>query len=128
MVSHSDKARNMKISKTGFTQQIRELTLTKYNDVCACCGYADRAMLEFDHIIPRSKNGPHTLENCQVLCHCCNQKKGETTIAFQAKEQNWHLTMFEIMQTRNEAWIALDWKLPEQTFPKVKRIRKIHRS
>ena len=44
---------------------------------CAICGatHKDR-LLDVDHIIPRSKGGPSTFENLQVLCSKCNRAKG----------------------------------------------------
>jgi ATP adenylyltransferase len=44
---------------------------------CAICGatHKDR-LLDVDHIIPRSKGGPSTFENLQVLCSKCNRSKG----------------------------------------------------
>lgn len=44
---------------------------------CAICGatHKDR-MLDVDHIIPRSKGGPSTFDNLQVLCSKCNRAKG----------------------------------------------------
>jgi hypothetical protein len=35
-----------------------------------------RCHIEYDHIIPRSKGGPNTVENIQILCRMCNLKKG----------------------------------------------------
>lgn len=43
---------------------------------CVQCGY-EGPYLEFDHIIPRSKGGPSTVENIQLLCRICNLKKGD---------------------------------------------------
>lgn len=43
---------------------------------CVQCGY-EGPYLEFDHIIPRSKSGPNTVENIQLLCRMCNLKKGD---------------------------------------------------
>lgn len=53
---------------------------------CQACGvdtpeelrgtYEDSAP-ELDHIIPVSKGGLHTIENCQCLCRACNQAKSD---------------------------------------------------
>ena len=45
------------------------------NFTCVKCG--TRRYLSIDHIIPKSKGGKTTLENCQTLCRHCNSKKGE---------------------------------------------------
>ena len=37
-------------------------------------------MLEIDHVWPRSKGGPDTLENSQLLCRHCNSLKGTGTM------------------------------------------------
>ena len=36
--------------------------------------------LEIDHVWPRSKGGPDTLENSQLLCRHCNGLKGTGTM------------------------------------------------
>jgi HNH endonuclease len=43
---------------------------------CRMCGYAD-PYIEFDHILPRSKGGPNTIDNIQLLCRGCNRKKSD---------------------------------------------------
>lgn len=44
------------------------------NFTCQLCG--SRRFLTIDHIIPESKGGETTMENCQTLCNSCNSKKG----------------------------------------------------
>jgi 5-methylcytosine-specific restriction endonuclease McrA len=46
---------------------------------CQYCGVQTRD-LTVDHIIPRSKNGPHTWENLVSACRQCNHRKGGKTI------------------------------------------------
>jgi 5-methylcytosine-specific restriction endonuclease McrA len=50
------------------------------NFTCQYCGVQTRD-LTLDHIIPRSKNGPHTWENLVSACRHCNHRKGGKTIA-----------------------------------------------
>lgn len=42
------------------------------------CFYCREKMdkLEFDHIFPISRGGPHTPENLTLACGTCNKKKG----------------------------------------------------
>lgn len=45
---------------------------------CAYCGdHRDR--LSIDHIVPRSRGGQTTFENCVAACKACNLKKGGRT-------------------------------------------------
>ncbi len=41
-------------------------------------GKAFEVMLTQDHIIPKSKGGPHTVENLQTMCGLCNRDKDST--------------------------------------------------
>ena len=45
---------------------------------CAYCG-SPRYRLSIDHIIPRSRGGKTTFENCVAACKGCNLKKGGRT-------------------------------------------------
>ena len=42
---------------------------------CVKCG--GREKLEFDHIIPLSKEGSNTVRNIELLCEKCNRTKGD---------------------------------------------------
>lgn len=52
--------------------------------VCGCelvqpvCGQQPASnWFTVDHVIPRSRGGPDSLENCRPACHRCNQDKGD---------------------------------------------------
>jgi len=45
---------------------------------CAYCG-TPRDRLSIDHIIPRSRGGKTSFENCVTACKSCNLKKGGRT-------------------------------------------------
>ncbi len=42
---------------------------------CVTCGSSDN--IQFDHVLPFSKGGAHTLENLQLLCQNCNLRKSD---------------------------------------------------
>ena len=47
---------------------------------CQYCGHAPgRGNLTVDHILPRSRGGPTSWENCVAACTHCNQRKGNRT-------------------------------------------------
>ena len=43
---------------------------------CAYCG-SNKFRLTIDHIIPKSKGGKSTFENCVAACKPCNTRKGD---------------------------------------------------
>ena len=53
------------------------------NGQCAYCGSAVPARLcpsdprGFDHVLPRSKGGQHTVSNLVVCCRSCNERKAD---------------------------------------------------
>ena len=45
---------------------------------CAGCGHHFQARnLTIDHVVPSSKGGSRDISNLQLLCHACNQLKGD---------------------------------------------------
>lgn len=55
----------------------RREVLRRDNHACQYCGSTKR--LTLDHVLPRSRGGPHTWDNVVTACERCNQKKGDRT-------------------------------------------------
>ena len=47
---------------------------------CQYCG-RQTSQLTIDHIVPRSRGGPHSWENLVTACPQCNRRKGGRTLA-----------------------------------------------
>jgi 5-methylcytosine-specific restriction endonuclease McrA len=41
------------------------------------CQYCGRAAENLDHVVPRSRRGPHTWDNVVASCRSCNARKGD---------------------------------------------------
>ena len=40
------------------------------------CAYCARRADTIDHVVPRSRGGGHTWENCVAACRLCNSREG----------------------------------------------------
>ncbi|MHB1811993.1 MAG: RNA-guided endonuclease IscB [Thermoplasmataceae archaeon] len=58
--------------------EIREYLLEKFHRTCVYCGKTG-VPLEVEHLTPRSRDGPDTVNNLAISCHNCNQKKNNLT-------------------------------------------------
>jgi hypothetical protein len=58
------------------TRVMRQVVWERDGGRCAECG--STFDLQYDHIIPVAMGGAHTVENLQILCSLCNQRKGKT--------------------------------------------------
>ncbi|MDD4933998.1 MAG: RNA-guided endonuclease IscB, partial [Methylacidiphilaceae bacterium] len=66
--------------------EVREYLLEKWGRKCAYCG-AENTPLEIDHIHPRSRGGSDRVSNLAIVCHDCNQAKGNRPLEeFLARE------------------------------------------
>lgn len=54
-------------------QSVKDAVWNRDKGRCVECGSQEN--LEFDHIIPHSKNGANTYRNVQLLCQDCNRSK-----------------------------------------------------
>jgi 5-methylcytosine-specific restriction endonuclease McrA len=68
-----------KLKERRAKQFIRKQLINKNGAVCAICGNPIETMKDctIDHIIPISKGGLTTIENCQLAHKNCNVKKGD---------------------------------------------------
>lgn len=68
------QARDAAASKIPVMPAMRWQVFQRDGWKCVACGRTshDGAILHVDHIVPRSKGGPDTLENFQTLCETCN--------------------------------------------------------
>jgi 5-methylcytosine-specific restriction endonuclease McrA len=77
---------------------------------CAYCGSKADTV---DHVVPRSKGGDHTWENCVAACSTCNHRKGDRLLAelgwslhsmpSRPKGQHWRL--LSTVKELDPAWI-----------------------
>jgi len=61
-------------SRRTIPESIRNEVWRRDGGCCKKCG--SRENLQFDHIVPISKNGATSVENIELLCQMCNLKKG----------------------------------------------------
>lgn len=45
------------------------------------CGYCSAKATTIDHVIPRSRGGAHTWENCIACCASCNHRKADRLLS-----------------------------------------------
>ena len=57
------------------TPVVRRKVWIRNKGQCAACG--SRKDLQYDYIVPISEGGNNTLDNLQLLCETCNQKKSD---------------------------------------------------
>ena len=58
----------------------RQILYSRDKNICAYCGYKfDPKKLTIDHILPKSRGGENTWENCVTSCCFCNRKKDNRT-------------------------------------------------
>ena len=71
---------------------------------CAYCGRETRR-LTIDHIIPKSRGGKTTFENCVSSCKPCNNKKGDkvpTEVRMYLKVKAYQPTISEFLRLKVE--------------------------
>jgi 5-methylcytosine-specific restriction endonuclease McrA len=62
----------------------RAALMRRDNYLCAYCGHRAETV---DHVVPRSRGGGHTWENCVASCRTCNHRKADRLV----DELGWNL-------------------------------------
>lgn len=82
----------------------RKNVLLRDKYTCAYCGYCgDKKLITIDHVIPRSKGGKDTFENCVACCVHCNERKGDKLledINMYLRRKPYNPTVSEFMNLR----------------------------
>lgn len=66
---------------TLYGYEVKEYLLEKYGHTCQYCGgKSNDPILEWEHMLPRSRGGSDRLKNAALACHNCNQDKGNHTL------------------------------------------------
>ena len=68
------------------------------NNTCQYCGKENLKRPELEHVIPKSKGGKNTFENCVTACKECNRAKGDRT----PSEAGMYLKKQPVQPTINE--------------------------
>ena len=65
---------------TLFGYELREYLLDRYGHTCQYCGVVSGDdVLEWEHILPKSRGGSNSVKNATLSCGCCNREKGART-------------------------------------------------
>jgi 5-methylcytosine-specific restriction endonuclease McrA len=73
--------RLLKLVRVIYKQKVpfsKKNVLVRDNYTCQYCG-TNKVKLTIDHIVPRSRGGKTTFENCVAACRECNSRKGNKT-------------------------------------------------
>jgi 5-methylcytosine-specific restriction endonuclease McrA len=57
----------------------RRQVLIRDRFTCMYCGWQNRSDMTIDHVMPKSRGGPTSYDNCVAACKTCNQKKSDNT-------------------------------------------------
>lgn len=101
---------NLDITRVPYS---RESVFKRDNYTCVYCedDYSqDKRMLSIDHVLPQSKGGKDSFENCVTACKQCNWEKRDLTIEEWGREhpnprRPHYLMMLKSLEYIPESWM-----------------------
>jgi len=82
----------------------RQNLFTRDKFTCQYCGTKVNAKTaQVEHVVPRSKGGKTSFENCTTSCHSCNQKKADRlpeVANMYPRKKPYHPTINEFIQLK----------------------------
>ena len=88
----------------------RDLVFKRDDYTCAYCGKRDRKDCTIDHVMPQSKGGKDSFENCVTSCKKCNQEKDDLTIKEWGREHPNPKRPHYLLLLNNLGTIPDEWK------------------
>lgn len=96
---------------TLYGYEVKEYLLEKYGHTCQYCGgKSSDPILEWEHMIPRSRGGSDRLKNATLACHNCNQDKGNHTL------EEWQTILQDRLPKEHHYDALCVGKIPEDGF------------
>ncbi|MCD8297062.1 MAG: HNH endonuclease, partial [Prevotella sp.] len=73
VLSHDERKLNIR----AFSPAMKRAAYERQKGICSLCGqHFEFGKMQGDHIVPWSKGGTTTADNCQMLCQRCNATRG----------------------------------------------------
>ncbi len=73
VLSHDERKLNIRT----FTPAMKRAAYERQKGICSLCGkHFEFGQMQGDHIVPWSRGGTTTADNCQMLCQRCNATRG----------------------------------------------------
>mgnify|MGYP003702099587 FL=1 len=98
---------NLDITKVPYS---RDNVFKRDNYTCVYCGEDEPRAMTIDHVIPKSKGGEDSFENCVTACRPCNAEKDDLTIEEWGREhpnprRPHYLMMLKTLEYIPESWM-----------------------
>lgn len=77
VLDHKEKHLNLRT----FDDDVKRTVYERQKGICPDCGkHFEIEEMEADHVVPWSRGGKTTIENCEIRCRSCNRLKKDKLI------------------------------------------------